>query len=235
MLALEDIYVSYGEAKALFGVSLEINRGKVVGVIGANGAGKTTTLKTIAGFMSCSSGKVLFENQDINQWSPSQRVQQGIALVLEGRQVFAGMTVRENLLAGAYLRKDRLEIKRDYEFIMDLFPRLKEREKQQTGLMSGGEQQMCAIGRGLMTRPKILMIDELSLGLAPVAIDRLAESIRRLHEESDITILFVEQDVYLAMDLCEYCYVLDHGRVVKHGLTADLSKDEDLVKSYLGK
>lgn len=235
MLVLDEIYVSYGEAKALFGISLEISRRQMVGIIGANGAGKTTTLKTIAGFLTCNSGKVLFNQQDINSWPAAQRVREGIALVLEGRQVFAGMTVRENLYTGAYLRRDRAGVKKDYEFVMELFPRLKEREKQQAGLLSGGEQQMCAIGRGLMTKPKILMIDELSLGLAPVAVDRLADSLRHLHQESDVTILFVEQDVYLSLELAEYCFVLDHGRIVKQGSSKELSKERDLAKVYLGR
>lgn len=234
MLRLENIEVSYGDAKALFGVSLSITNGELVALVGANGAGKTTVLNAISGLKKPSKGQVILDGVDITQWESTHRVSHGICHVLEGRQMFSGMTVKENLMVGAYRRTDKQGIRQDYDFIMDLFPSLKRREHHQTGLLSGGEQQMCAIGRGLMTKPRLLMIDELSLGLAPVVVDRIAEAIQRLHKERDLTILFVEQDVFLAFDMAKRAYVMDHGRISNEGATEKLLQDESLMKAYLG-
>ncbi|WP_028392036.1 ABC transporter ATP-binding protein [Bacillus cihuensis] len=233
MLKVEDLNVYYGNIHALKGVSLEINEGEIVTLIGANGAGKSTLLKTISGLLKPKQGKIIFEGKTITAKAAQTIVKQGISHVPEGRRVFANMTVEENLQLGAYLRKDKKGIKQDMEMVYDLFPRLLERLKQQAGTLSGGEQQMLAMGRALMAKPRLLLLDEPSMGLAPL----LVKTIFRIIEEINVTgttVLLVEQNANLALSIADRAYVVETGRIVLSGNAEELTSSEKVKMAYLG-
>ena len=231
LLKVMNLKVSYGGIEALKGISFSVEKGQIVTLIGANGAGKSTTLRTISGLVPVKSGTITYDGSVISGQQPQQIVAQGLCMVPEGRRVFPNLTVYENLRIGAYLRKD--DITADVEHVYQLFPRLKERHWQLAGTLSGGEQQMLAVGRALMMRPKLLMMDEPSLGLAPLVIKSIFEIIQTLHEEG-ITILLVEQNARKALGIANRAYVLETGRVVKDGDARVLMDDEDIRKAYLG-
>lgn len=236
MLEVRSLDFAYGDVQVLWDINISIEAGEVVALVGSNGAGKSTLLKTIAGLYRPRRGEILFDGQAITERPADERVHQGIALVPEGRQLFYGMTVRENLMIGAYARAGRDgrdEILRDLAAVYELFPELRERESQLAGTLSGGEQQMCAIGRGLMSAPKLLLIDELSLGLAPVIVDRLMETIQAIHERG-VTLFLVEQDVQAAFQMAHRGYVLETGHIVQQGSSQDLLEDEAIKRAYLG-
>ncbi len=233
MLEVEQLHAGYGEVKILRDVSLKVEAGEMVTLVGSNGAGKSTLLNTICGIVTPTSGRVTLDGTDITGWSSEAIVAEGITQVPEGRRLFPQMTVRENLLTGAYRRRDSHGIQRDIDAMYELFPILKERQRQRAGSMSGGEQQMCAIARGLMARPRILILDELSLGLAPIMLDTLVDGLRRVHAEGT-TVFVVEQDVATAFDLATTGYVLENGRVVLSGPTQELRTNPHVKKAYLG-
>lgn len=234
ILQIKNLDFSYGDVQTLWNINLEIDTGEVVALVGSNGAGKSTLLKNISGLLSSSKGsQILFNGEDITGLKADMRVRKGIALVPEGRQLFSGLTIQENLMMGAFSRNDKAKILEDLERYFDLFPILKERRTQLAGTLSGGEQQMCAIARGLMSDPKLLMIDELSLGLAPVVVDRLMETIRTVHA-AGVTVFLVEQDVQAAFQMSERGYVLEVGHVVQQGVSRDLIQDEGIKRAYLG-
>ncbi len=233
MLEVEQLSAGYGEVQILRHVSLSVEAGELVTLVGSNGAGKSTLLNTICGIIRPSAGRVALDGTDITGWTSEAIVAQGITQVPEGRRLFPQMSVRENLLMGAYRRRDQHGIQRDIEWMYELFPILEERQRQRAGSMSGGEQQMCAIARGLMARPRVLILDELSLGLAPIMLDVLVDALRKVHGEGT-TIFVVEQDVATAFDLARIGYVLENGRVVLSGPTADLKTDPHVKKAYLG-
>lgn len=234
LLDVQGLDAGYGEVPVLWRVSLEVERAEIVGLLGANGAGKTTLLDAIAGLNRPAGGAVAFDGRDITQADPAERVRLGIVQVPEGRQLFPGLTVRQNLLIGAYTRTDRRAVLRRLDGVYDLFPILAERQQQLGGTLSGGEQQMCAIGCGLMAEPRLLLFDELSLGLAPVVVERIAEALRRVHEEQGLSILLVEQDLDLCLELSRRAYVLETGRIVKGGPSSGLAMDPEIRRSYLG-
>ncbi|MDQ7805600.1 ABC transporter ATP-binding protein [Amycolatopsis sp. A133] len=231
LLEVEDINVHYGKIAALKGMSIQVGEGEIVSLIGANGAGKTTTLKTISGLRPLTSGRILFDGQDISKTPGHKRVLLGIGQSPEGRGVFPGMTVQENLLMGAYTRKDDLQA--DLEEVYELFPRLAERKTQFGGTMSGGEQQMIAIGRALMTKPKVLLLDEPSMGLAPMLIAQIFDIIREINKRGT-TVLLVEQNAQQALKLSDRAYVLETGRVVQSARGIDLLNDPKVRAAYLG-
>ena len=233
VLAVSQLTVAYGAAVVLHELSLEVREGEIVTVIGANGAGKTTLLKTIAGVLRPASGRILLDGADIGG-RPSYRVaRRGVVLVPEGRGIFGDQSVRDNLLLGAYLRHDRAGIARDLDFVFGVFPVLRERKLQDATTLSGGEQQMCALGRGIMSKPKLLMIDELSLGLAPQAVERMSEALREINR-AGITILLVEQDVATAFDLAHHAFVIEQGKVAIHGEARALAADPKIRQAYMG-
>lgn len=232
MLKVEDLHVYYGGIHALKGVNIAIDKGEIVTIIGANGAGKSTLLNTISGVVKNREGRIVFKGNPLPS-SPHGIVREGICQIPEGRMVFANLTVKDNLMLGAYLRKDTAGIERDLEKVYELFPRLKEREKQMAGTLSGGEQQMLAIGRGLMSDPDLMLLDEPSLGLAPIlveAIYEVVEGIKRIGK----TLLLVEQNAYKALSTADRAYVLEQGRIVKSGKATDLIEDPSIQESYLG-
>jgi branched-chain amino acid transport system ATP-binding protein len=234
LLAVEGLDAGYGDVQILWGVSLAVASGEAVALIGSNGAGKTTLLRALSGTVPTRGGRVLFKGQEITGLSPDRRVALGLAHVPEGRQVFNGMTVRENLMMGAYTRRDgRAEVQADLGRVLGLFPVLAERRDQLAGTLSGGEQQMVAIGRGLMGRPELLLIDELSLGLAPVVVERLVEAVREVHR-AGTTILLVEQDVQTALEMAGRAYVIANGRVAMQGASAELLRSPEIREAYLG-
>ncbi|MGE7593005.1 ABC transporter ATP-binding protein [Peribacillus frigoritolerans] len=233
MLKIEDINVYYGNIQALKGVSMEINEGEIVTLIGANGAGKSTLLKTISGLLKPKQGKVLFEGDSIGGKAAQAIVKLGISHVPEGRRVFANMTVAENLELGAYLRKDKDGIHKDMEKVYELFPRLMERIKQQAGTLSGGEQQMLAMGRALMAKPRLLLLDEPSMGLAPLLVKQIFNIIQEI-SESGTTILLVEQNANLALSIADRAYVVETGRIVLSGNAEELTSSEEIKMAYLG-
>ena len=233
MLEVEGLCAGYGEVPILRKVSLRIEAGDMVTLVGSNGAGKSTLLNTICGIVQPTAGRVTLDGTDITGWPSEAIVAEGITQVPEGRRLFPQMTVRENLLIGAYRRRDAQGVLRDIDAMYGLFPILKERQRQRAGSLSGGEQQMCAIARGLMARPRILILDELSLGLAPIMLDVLVDGLRRVHSEGT-TVFVVEQDVATAFDLATTGYVLENGRVVLSGPTADLRTNPHVKKAYLG-
>ena len=233
MLKIEDINVFYGNIQALKGVSMEINEGEIVTLIGANGAGKSTLLKTISGLLKPKHGKVLFEGDSIGGKAAQAIVKLGISHVPEGRRVFANMTVAENLELGAYLRKDKDGIHKDMEKVYELFPRLLERIKQQAGTLSGGEQQMLAMGRALMAKPRLLLLDEPSMGLAPLLVKQIFNIIQEI-SESGTTILLVEQNANLALSIADRAYVVETGRIVLSGNAEELTSSEEIKMAYLG-
>ena len=233
MLEIERLRAGYGEVQILRDVSLKVDAGEMVTLVGSNGAGKSTLLNAICGIVRPTAGRVRLDGTDITGWPSEAIVAEGITQVPEGRRLFPQMTVHENLLIGAYRRRDGQGIQRDIEAMYELFPILKERQRQRAGSMSGGEQQMCAIARGLMARPRILILDELSLGLAPIMLDVLVDGLRRVHAEGT-TVFVVEQDVATAFDLASTGYVLENGSVVLAGPTHELRTNPHVKKAYLG-
>lgn len=234
MLRLEDVKVSYGGISALRGISLTVEEGQIVTLIGANGAGKSTTLRSIMGLVPVSEGKIYFEDVDITELSSQAIVEKGVVLVPEGRRVFPQLTVHENLLIGAYLRNDKKEIEEDIKWMHDLFPILKDREWQLAGTLSGGEQQMLAVARALMARPKLLMMDEPSLGLAPLIVQDIFKIIEEIHK-SGMTILLIEQNANLALRIADWGYVLETGNIMMEGKGMDLLEDDTVKEAYLGR
>ncbi len=234
ILKVNSLETGYGSIQVLWGIDIEVEEGSLVALVGANGVGKTTFMKTLIGVLKPWSGSISFMGRDITHLESEDRVRMGISLVPEGRQLFYGMTVEENLKMGAYVRNPKENIDQDLEFVYSLFERLKERRKQLAGTLSGGEQQMCAIGRALMANPKLLLIDELSLGLAPVIVDRLIEVIARIRREKGTTILLVEQDVEVALGIADIGYVIETGRITKTGPAKELLEDDYIKKAYLG-
>ncbi|HJS97247.1 MAG TPA: ABC transporter ATP-binding protein [Solirubrobacteraceae bacterium] len=232
MLEVEDIHTYYGAIEALRGVSLTVEEGEAVTIIGSNGAGKSTTLRSISGLTPAASGKVVFAGRDITRVPAHEIVEHGIALAPEGRHCFSRMSVRENLDMGAYRRRDT-GVANDLEHIFDLFPRLKERERQKAGTMSGGEQQMLAIGRALMARPKLLMLDEPSMGIAPILVQRIYETIAEINRQG-VAILLVEQNANYALDVSKRGYVLETGEVALSNESSELRNDPAVQKAYLG-
>ena len=233
MLVLEDVHVRYGAIAALRGVSLHVEQGEIVGLIGVNGAGKSTTLMTIAGVLQPSKGRILFGGQSILGRPPEDILRKGIALVPEGRRIFPGLTVAENLRLGASIRSDRSEIQRDLEEMCERFPVLADRLGQVAGTLSGGEQQQLAIARGLMSRPALLMLDEPSLGLAPQLVEEIFELVAQLHE-ADVTVLLVEQNVDRTLEIADRAYLLNTGEVEFEGAARELRERVDFVSAYLG-
>ncbi len=234
LLKVTDLVVSYGGIEALKGISFEVEEGQIVTLIGANGAGKSTTLRTISGLVPPKSGRIYFEGRDITDYNTQKIVETGIAMVPEGRRVFANLTVLENLRVGAYLRKDKEVIEEDINYVYDLFPRLKERSWQLAGTLSGGEQQMLAVGRAVMTRPKLIMMDEPSLGLAPLVVKDIFKIIQTL-KETGMTVLLIEQNANAALHACDYAYVMETGRITTSGTGEELLASEAIQEAYLGK
>lgn len=233
MLKVEGIDVHYGIIPAVRQLSLRVEEGQIVALVGANGAGKTTTLKTIAGVLQPKKGRVIYNGEDVTELASDKRVRMGITLIPEGRQIFSGLSVKENLLLGAYYRKDRDEIKKDVNWIHGLFAVLIERQSQIAGTLSGGEQQMLALGRGLMSRPKLLLLDEPSLGLAPMITKDVYQAIQKINE-TGITILLVEQNINIAMKVADYAYVMETGSLKLQGKPEDVMRSEEIRKAYLG-
>jgi branched-chain amino acid transport system ATP-binding protein len=232
LLALRDVNTYYGQIHILENISMEIRPGELVCLLGGNASGKSTTLKTILGIVEARSGKVEFDGEDVTEQSTSYRIARGMAIVPENRRLFAPMSVLENLEMGAYLRED--DYSADLEYVYELFPILKERGQQLAGTLSGGEQQMVAMGRALMSRPKLLLMDEPSMGLAPILVDQSFEIIQKVHEEG-VSILVVEQNANMALSVADHGYVLATGRIVLADSAAALSEHEDLKKAYLGR
>ncbi|MFT3992304.1 MAG: ABC transporter ATP-binding protein [Luteolibacter sp.] len=233
MLTVDNLHVSYGAIKALHGISLKVPQGGIVTLIGANGAGKSTTLRALSGLVK-STGRISYEGEDVSKLPANVIVSKGLCHVPEGRMVFANLTVAENLKMGAYLQKDRKWIAEQTDYVFGLFPRLKERENQAAGTLSGGEQQMLAIGRALLSKPKFLMLDEPSLGIAPLLVKSIFERIVEINREQGLTILLVEQNANLALDVSSYAYVLETGRILLEGPSAQLKADPQVQASYLG-
>ncbi|NMA69544.1 MAG: ABC transporter ATP-binding protein [Desulfitobacterium sp.] len=233
MLVLEDVNVYYGAIHALKGISLTVNEGEIVTLIGSNGAGKSTSLKTISGLLRPKQGEVKLNGEVLNTVPPQKIVERGIAQIPEGRRVFSQMTVMENLELGAFLRKDKDEVKKDLEYVFDLFPRLQERRSQLAGTLSGGEQQMLAMGRALMTKPKLLLLDEPSMGLAPILVKQIFSIIETINS-GGTTILLVEQNAHVALSIAHRAYVLETGRIVLSGDAKELSESPEVRKAYLG-
>ena len=232
-LRLEDVHTFYGSIQALKGISLEVHEGEIVTLIGANGAGKSTTLRSINGLNTPREGKIVFQGKDITRKPPHDIVEMGISQSPEGRRLFPHMTVLENLEMGAFQRRDRSQIKEDLDRVYSLFPRLAERKSQRAGTLSGGEQQMVAIGRALMARPKLLMLDEPSMGLAPIFVEKIFEIVREINEQGT-TILLVEQNALMALDAADRGYVLETGRVALADDAKKLRENEQVQKTYLG-
>ncbi len=234
MLELKNVTVNYGSIVALHDVSLRVEQGSIVTLIGANGAGKSTTLRTISGLLKPTQGSILYDGQEIAGEAAHKIVARGLSHVPEGRMIFANLSVHENLLMGAYLRKDRSKLKNEFDYIFGMFPRLKERAKQVAGTLSGGEQQMLAIGRALMSKPRCLMLDEPSLGIAPLLVKTIFEKIREINQSLGITVLLVEQNANLALEVSHYGYVLETGRIILHDRSAALRVNEKVKNAYLG-
>ncbi len=233
MLEVKDLVVSYGAIKALRGISFTVEQGEIITLIGSNGAGKTTTLHSLSNLIKKASGSITFNGVDITNVGADKIVQMGLVQVPEGRRVFANMSVKENLEMGAYLRKDKDQIKKDLEWCYELFPRLKERLGQLAGTLSGGEQQMLAMARALMSQPKLLLLDEPSMGLAPILVDEIFDIIQKI-SSAGTTILLVEQNAYKAMSIANRAYILETGEIVKSGNAADLISDKSVISAYLG-
>lgn len=234
LLEVRNLETFYGPIMAIRGVSLEVHKGQVVTVLGANGAGKTTLLKTISGIMDPEKGQVLFEGEEIQGREPHQIVKRGNVQVPEGREVFPLLTVEENLTLGAYTRTDKTEIARDRDLVFSYFPILAERRRQEAGTLSGGQQQMLAIGRGLMLRPKIMLLDEPSLGLSPLLTQEIFTILKRLNKDEGVTMMLVEQNAAVALDLADRGYVMELGRIVMSDTAANLAASEDIQSFYLG-
>ena len=234
MLKIENLHVSYGGIKALRGISLEVPDGKIVTLIGANGAGKSTTLRTISGLVKADSGSITYDGQELLGKPINKILEAGIAQSPEGRRVFANLTVLENLKIGAYLRKNKDGIEKDLKWVYELFPRLEERSWQLAGTLSGGEQQMLAVGRALMSRPKLLLLDEPSLGLAPLVVQDIFTIIREINRQG-VTVLLIEQNANMALKIADLAYVLETGRITLSGTGAELLANEKVKEAYLGK
>jgi branched-chain amino acid transport system ATP-binding protein len=233
MLEVNNIHTYYGNIHALKGISLTVEKGEIVTLIGSNGAGKTTTLRSICGLQKPRQGNILLEGEDISPFKAHEVVSKGVAMVPEGRGIFARLTVAENLDLGAYIRKDRAAIQKDLERVYTIFPRLKERQRQVSGTLSGGEQQMLATGRALMTRPRLLLMDEPSMGLAPVLVEAIFEVIKAINQEGT-TILLVEQNALMALSIAHRGYVIQTGQIVLQDTAANLKSNEMVQKAYLG-
>lgn len=233
LLEVKNLVVSYGAIKALRGISFSVEQGEVISLIGSNGAGKTTTLHSISNLIKKNSGSIFFEDTDITNLSADKIVKMGLIQVPEGRRVFANLSVKENLEMGAYLRKDKEQIKKDMELGYELFPRLKERLSQLAGTLSGGEQQMLAMARALMSKPKLLLLDEPSMGLAPILVDEIFEIIKKI-SSAGTTILLVEQNAYKALSIANRAYILETGEITKDGKASDLITDKAVISAYLG-
>jgi branched-chain amino acid transport system ATP-binding protein len=234
MLSIKNLDAGYGVVQVLWQINMEVNQGEITALIGSNGMGKTTLMRTIAGNINPMAGQVFYKGQEITDQRQSLRVKNGIGMIPEGRQLYFGMTVEDNLLMGAYTRKDGEGTRKDLEWVYSVFPILKERGKLQAGTLSGGESQMCAIGRGLMSNPQLLLVDELSLGLAPVVVDLLVRIITKIQQEKGLTILLVDQDVQTALDISRRAYVIENGRVVMEKESGLLKNDPEIKKAYLG-
>jgi branched-chain amino acid transport system ATP-binding protein len=234
MLRVENLKVNYGAITAIKGISFHVPTGSIVTLIGANGAGKTTTLRTISGLLPAESGSIKFLGQEIANRPSHEIVKLGACQSPEGRMIFPGLTVKENLMMGAYLRNDKAEIAKDLEYNFTIFPRLKERLKQAGGTLSGGEQQMLAISRALMGRPKLLLLDEPSLGIAPLLVKLIFEKIVEINRDLGMTILLVEQNAHMALGVANYAYVLETGEVGLEGPASELASNEEVQKAYLG-
>jgi len=233
LLEVRDLHVYYGQIHALKGVSLEVGAGEIVTLIGANGAGKTTTLRTISGLLRPRAGSVWFEGEELSRLPPHEIVRRGVVQVPEGRRIFGQLTVMENLEMGAFVRTDRNGIQEDLERVFSLFPRLKERVGQVAGTLSGGEQQMLAIARGLMARPRVLLMDEPSMGLAPVLVEQIFEVIREINRQGT-TILLVEQNAFMALEIANRGYVMETGTIALSGRAHELRENPDVKRAYLG-
>lgn len=233
MLKIEDLIVSYGGIEALKGVSIEVEEGKIITLVGANGAGKSTTLRSIVGLVKPKSGRIIFEDKDLQNVQTKDLIKMGITLVPEGRRVFPNLSVLENLKLGAFVRKDEMNIKSDLEWVYSLFPRLKERTWQLAGTLSGGEQQMLAVGRALMSRPRLMMMDEPSLGLAPLIVKEIFQIIKEVNKKG-VTILLIEQNANAALHIADTGYVLETGKIALKGTGKDLLTNDDVKKAYLG-
>jgi branched-chain amino acid transport system ATP-binding protein len=234
VLEIDEIEVYYGDAQALFGLSLEVGEEEVVTLVGSNGAGKTTTLRAVAGIRGPRSGDIRFEGESLLKIPPHERAERGIALVPEGRDLWPQMSVRENLELGAFCKQARDRVEESLLQVFSLFPRLEERADQLAGSLSGGEQQMCAIGRALMSKPRLLMFDEPSLGLAPILVRQVFETVRHLHADEGLTILLVEQNLRKALEIADRGYVIETGRIKTEGPSKDLLQDETIRSAYLG-
>ena len=233
LLEVRRLFVSYGAIRALKGISFDVAKGEIISLIGSNGAGKTTTLHSISNIIKKESGDVVFKGEDITRLAPDQIVRRGLIQVPEGRRIFANLTVKENLEMGAFTRKDKPAIKSDMEHVYELFPRLKERVRQVAGTLSGGEQQMLAMGRAMMSHPKLLMLDEPSMGLSPLFVDQVFDIIKDYHK-SGTTILLVEQNAKKALSISDRAYVLETGAITAEGTAQELLNNEEIVKAYLG-
>ena len=233
MLKIDNINVSYGQIRALQNVSLEVNENEIVALIGNNGAGKSTTQKSIVGLVCVNSGSITFQGKELTQMKTNKIVKEGVCLVPEGRRIFSTMTVRENLEMGAYLSKDKARFAENEARIYDMSPILKERYKQQGGTLSGGQQQMLAIGRGLMSNPKILLLDEPSLGLSPMNVEVVAKTVVKIKEEG-IPVLLVEQNAMMSLGICDRAYVLETGSIITQGTGKEMLENEEVKKAYLG-
>lgn len=233
MLKIEHLNAGYGDLQVLWDIQLEIQAGEVVALIGSNGAGKSTLLWVLSGLLKPMSGAIWFEGENLAGLPPDRIVALGLTQVPQGRRLFAGLTVKENLLQGAYTRSDKAGLADDLEFVLTLFPRMKERLKQAAGSLSGGEQQMCAVGRGLMARPKMLLVDEVSLGLAPIVVESIYEAIRKVRARGT-TVLIVEQDVQVALEQADRGYVLDVGHLIMSGAASELLTSPKIKEAYLG-
>jgi len=234
MLEVKDLEVAYGSITALHGISLKVEKGKIVTLIGSNGAGKSTTLRAISGLRRVRKGKIFFEGHEITNRPPHRIVSQGLTQVPEGRMIFPNLTVLENLKMGAFRQKDKQEFRKDSEYVFQIFPRLKEREKQVAGTLSGGEQQMLAIGRALMSKPRYLMLDEPSLGIAPILVKTIFSKISEINQQLGITVLLVEQNANLALEISDYGYVLETGRIILQDESANLRANSLVREAYLG-
>lgn len=234
MLKLIDVETHYGNIRALKGISLTIGEGEIVALIGANGAGKTTTLMSISGIVPISAGQIIFNGESIEKDDPDKIVAAGISQAPEGRRIFPGLSVLENLELGAFLRKDREQIKKDIKYVFKLFPILNKRRHQHGGTLSGGEQQMLAISRSLMARPKLLLLDEPSLGLSPIMTNQIFEIIKRINAEVKMTIFLVEQNAFMALKMAHRAYVMENGTITLEGKAADLLNNDEVKKAYLG-
>lgn len=234
MLKITDLHVNYGSFQALMGVNMEVKEGGIIALLGSNGAGKSTTINAVSGIVKAASGKIEFMGQDITNMPVNERVKMGLIQCPEGRRLFPEMSILDNLKVGSYLPSARAKRDQNLELVFELFPKLKERRNQMAGSMSGGEQQMVAIARAMMSDPKMLMMDEPSLGLAPVVVEEMFEIIKRINKESGTTVLLVEQNVAVSLEVASYAYVIENGANAHEGEAAALLADEDMKKIYLG-